>query len=153
MDHNNRNHTKRILATILCALLSFAFIPETVCAADEQTDETSLDGLVLVETERITIAPDEPLEDGDALLEGYMDSRIDEELGSAKEKSGMRKAAASKRRNTLNDKEKIIYDGIKAFADRVASGQESTAITIFNATAVFSGYYVRKGNYYTMTSG
>lgn len=152
MDHNNRDHTKRILATILCALLSFAFIPETVCAADEQTDEVSLDGLVLVETERITIAPDEPLEDGDALLEGYMDSRIDEELGSAKEKSGMRKAAASKRRNTLNDKEKIIYDGIKAFADRVASGQEFTAITIFNAAAVFSGYYVRKGNYYAMTS-
>ena len=141
-----------ILATMLCALISFAFMPIEPYALDEQNQEADFDELVLVEVEEISITPTEPVEDPDTLLEGYMDSRIDEELSASKPKSGMRKAATAKRRNNLNDKEKVIYDGIKLMADRVASGQQGTSITKFNASSVFEGCYVRKGNYYAMTS-
>lgn len=143
---------KRIMAAMLCALISFAFMPIEPYALDDQTEDIIIDDAGLVEVEEISITPTEPVEDPDTLLEGYMDSRIDEELSASKPKSGMRKAAAAKRRNNLNDREKVIYDGIKVMADRVASGQEGTSITIFNASSVFEGCYVRKGNYYAMTS-
>ena len=76
-----------------------------------------------------------------------MDSRLKAELSGKK-----RKAAEAKRRETLTENEKIIYDGIKAFIDSVASGNESNAVTSINMEEIFRPYFIQLEDYNVITS-
>lgn len=92
-----------------------------------------------------TVEPNTSLGDPDSLLEGYMDKQLKEELGTVPaQKSLKKKAAASKRRETLTSGGKVIYDGLKEFADSVASGSKASSIAAVDITDVFSDYFVSK---------
>ena len=147
MGSNNRENLRRILALALCVLVSAACMSFPAYAVDEETDGGSAEVIELVEAVEIQTVSGGEQEDADALLEGYMDSRIKEELSGAK-----RKASETKRRETLNDNEKIIYDGIKAFVDRVAAGDEATAVTTIDVSEIFRPYLVQELGYNAVTS-
>lgn len=142
----------KIMTCMLCVLISFAFIPDTAFAVDDQDGETASDISALTEAGEISVSPEETIGDEDTLLEGYMDSRIDEELGRTPASSGMRKSSSVKRRSRLNDTEKYIYDKLKAFIDSAASGSITVAHASFAMSDVLSPYYVDYGNYYSVTS-
>lgn len=149
MGNNNRDFKDKInraLAIVLSALLFVSGIPQFGYALDEES-ETVIDKSALVEAQELQAASEDTLEDSNTLLEGYMDSRLKAELSGKK-----RKAAEAKRRETLTDNEKIIYDGIKAFIDSVASGNESNAVTSINMEEIFRPYFIQLEDYNVITS-
>ncbi|MCQ2564114.1 MAG: hypothetical protein MJ128_06485 [Mogibacterium sp.] len=147
MGRKYKKMHERILAVTLCALISFTYIPFPVYADDDEIDKDASETVELIEAEETQIIADDTQEDADDLLEGYMDSRIKTELSGAK-----RKADESKRRETLNNNEKILYDRIKTFIDRVASGGEKTATTTIDVTEIFRPYLVQSSGYNAVTS-
>ncbi len=155
MGTNDRQTIKRILAVLLCAFVFMSGLPGTVFAEGEQTEDTE-ENIILTEAENEETAPGDSLDDPDALLESYMDKQLKEELGAAPAKTKMRKAASSKRRNSLNDGGQLVYDGLKELIDKVASGQTDTAETSIDLTGLFSPYFTEKTvsgvNYNVITS-
>ena len=167
MDNFDRTIIKRIAAALLCALIFVSFMPDPAYAFEDQQEQTEItadsddpgtpdseteaadpsgydpeaevEDLVSAEPE--TEAPEGGLADDNTLLEGYMDSRLNEALGRPKPGSGMRKAAASKRRNTLSDNEKYIYDALRDFIYRVAEGEETTAETYIDVDWILRPYF------------
>ena len=149
MGYNSRDFKdmiKRALAIVLSALFFVSYIPQSGYALDEET-EAAIDKSALVEAQEIQTSSEDTLEDSDILLEGYMDSRLKAELSGKK-----RKATEAKRRETLTDNEKIIYDGIKAFIDSVASGNEAKAVTSINMEEIFGPYFTQFEDYNVITS-
>ncbi len=151
MGDSGRKIIKRITAALLCMIVFVSFMPDTVCALEEQP-ELPAETADLVTPEGESEAPSEELTDEDTLLESYMDRRLTEELGRSTSGSGMRKAASSKRRNRLSDNEKYIYDALKGFIDRAAAGEETTAIAYIDVDSIFRPYFSEYGNYYVITS-
>lgn len=147
MGRKHRKMFKRILAVMLCAFISFTYIPFPAYADDDEIDKDASETVELIEAEETQNIADDTQGDADALLEGYMDSRIKTELSGAK-----RKADESKRRETLNSNEKILYDRIKTFIDRVASGGEKTATITIDVTEIFRPYLVQSSGYNAVTS-
>ena len=146
---NNRDFKdmiKRALAIVLSALLFVSGISQFGYALDEES-EAVIDKSTLVEAQELQAASEDTLEDSNTLLEGYMDSRLKAELSGKK-----RKAAEAKRRETLTDNEKIIYDGIKAFIDSVASGNEAKAVTSINLEEIFRPHFIQLEDYNVITS-
>ena len=143
MGINDRQMIKRILAVLLCAFVFISGLPGPVFAEGEQTEDNE-EAIVLTEAENEEAAPGDSLDDPDALLESYMDKQLREELGAAPAKTKMRKAAASKRRNSLNDGGILVYDGLKKLIDKVAAGEAYTAETTVNLTDLFKPYYTEK---------
>ncbi len=179
MDNFDGRIIKRLMAALLCALIFVSFMPDPAYAFEDQQEqteitagtddpgtpdyeteaadplsydpETEVEDLVSAEPE--TEAPEGGLADDNTLLEGYMDSRLNEALGRPKPGSGMRKAAASKRRNTLSDNEKYIYDALRDFIYRVAEGEETTAETYIDVDWIFRPYFSEYGkDYFVITS-
>ena len=155
MGINDRQTIKRILAVLLCALVFISGLPGPVFAEDKQ-DEAAEEVIVLDEAVTEDSVTGGSLDDPDALLEDYMDKQLKEELGTAPANTRMRKAAASKRRNKLNEGGMIIYDGLKELVDKVASGQTDTAETTIDLTDLFAPYFIEKTvsgvNYNAITS-
>lgn len=165
MDNYDRTIIKRIAVVLLCTFIFVSFMPamtyafeegqeqleSSVEAADIDISETETETTDLSGVDPETESPTDGLANDDTLLEGFMDSRLNEELGRPKPGSGMRKAAVSKRRNTLNDNEKYIYDALKVFIDKAAAGEASAAKASIDVTSVFSPYYTESGNYYVIT--
>lgn len=148
---NNRGSIKekirRITAVLLCALISFAFIPDFSYALEGESDEISIDITELTKAEELQTIVDIPLDDDDVLLEGYMNSRLKEELGS-----GKRKAADVKRRDNLSYEEKEIYDAIKEVVYNIAAGRVAKAEINIDVGNIFRPYYVQINGYNAVTS-
>lgn len=165
MDNYDRTIIKRIAVVLLCTFIFVSFMPSWTYAFEEGQDqfessaevtdidsaEAEIDTANLSNVDPGTEFPTDNLTNDDTLLEGYMDSRLNEELGRPKPSSGMRKAAVSKRRNTLNDNEKYIYDALKVFIDKAAEGDASASKTSIDVSSVFSPYYTESGNYHVIT--
>ena len=139
-----KKHIKRIIAAFLCAFIFITFLPVNIYALDELSEEEPFDVDELSEAEPGYETPSEELPDPDSLLEEYLDKRLKEELGTAPPtpSRGLRKAASAKRRNRLNDNEKIIYDALKVIIDRVAAGEESSTEVSVDIGSILSPYYV-----------
>ena len=155
MGINDRQMIKRILAVLLCAFVFISGLPGPVFAEGEQTEDNG-ENIILTEAENEEAAPGDSLDDPDDLLESYMDKQLREELGEAPAKTKMRKAAASKRRNSLNYGGQLVYDGLKELIDKVAAGEADTAETSIDLTELFAPYITEKTvsgvNYKVITS-
>ena len=154
MSNYDRMIIKRIAAALLCAFIFVSFMPDTAYSLNETQDmpEIAVDDSDFASVDQEDEILSDELADDNSLLEGYMDSRLNEELGRPKPGSGMLKAAVSKRRNRLNENEKYIYDALREFMYKAAEGQESTAAAHIDLSAIFGPYYVSSGNYYAVTS-
>ena len=132
------------------AVDSLSTDPETEAESPVSTEsEPELEDLINTDLEEVVLT--EEMADDDTLLEGYMDSRLNEELGRPKPGSGMRKAAVSKRRNQLSKNEIKIYDTLKDFIYKAASGKVSTAVISRDITDILEENWPEKDGYYVIT--
>ena len=132
------------------AVDSLSTDPETEAESPVSTEpEPELEELINTDLEEVVLT--EEMADDDTLLEGYMHSRLNEELGRPKPGSGMRKAAVSKRRNQLSKNEIKIYDTLKDFIYKAASGKVSTAVISRDITDILEENWPEKDGYYVIT--
>ena len=106
MDNYDRTIIKRIAVVLLCTFIFVSFMPamtyafeegqeqleSSVEAADIDISETETETTDLSGVDPETESPTDGLANDDTLLEGFMDSRLNEELGRPKPGSGMRKS-------------------------------------------------------------
>lgn len=145
MGKKDTDKIKRIMAVLLCAFIFIAFTPYSTLALEGESAEAVVDAdLIPVEPE--AAAPTDGTDDPDELLEGYMDVKLKEELGSgsSSKQSLRKKAAAAKRRERLNDNEKIIYDGLKELIDAVAAGEQGSTVAEIDLTDILKEFFVQK---------
>ena len=152
MGNYGKTMIKRIIAVSLCALAFISFMPGMTYALEDQSGISS-DSVNLVSTEPEENSSSGDLADEEALLEGYMDNRLNVELGMFRANNSMLRAVAPKRRDILNDNEKYIYDALRDFISRTAAGEESTAKAYLDLDSVFRPYYTDyNSDHYVITS-
>ena len=169
MSNYDKKIIRRIAAALLCTFIFVSFIPDMAYSLDETQEqqnqqnqqeqqepqeqpESTVDDSDLVSLDQDEEVMTDDLADDDSLLEGYMDSRLNEELGRPKPGRAMLRAAVYKRRNKLNDNEKYIYDVLREFIYMAATGETPTAAVSIDVSSVFSPYYVSSDNYNVITS-
>ena len=171
MGNKDYKNVRRIVAVLLCAFIFAAFMPETPLAFDSQTETESAEMLSdgaslpddfpedeaasaeeisdeedieLTEAGPETIVDSDLTDDPDVLLEGYLDKQLTQELSPAPAKRLLRKSASSKRRETLNEGGKLLYDDIRSMAESIASGERESSIVTVDISELLSRYYVKK---------
>ena len=172
MGKRDLRKVRRIMAAMLCAFVFMSFVPDVALALDEKPaaeqaeepaessadaaatagSEADLTPAVPEDTVPAEIPADIP-DDSDALLEGYLDAQLRAELAPPPSKKLLRKAESSKRRETLNEGGKLLYDGCAELAGNIAAGTEEDSVIEIDVSSLLSRYYVRRkigGAYYNV---
>ncbi len=111
MSTYNRNLLKRIMATMLCALIFIAYTPGMAYALEEKAISAAVQERT---AEEASALPDSDDPDSDELLWGYLDKAVTE-LSMSGRPSGksMLRSSAATRRSKLDEYNGRVYDILK----------------------------------------